>query len=186
MCVPLALALQSSQALAASWASGVEAPLPANAGSTPFVNLRSVSCASAGNCSAVGYYNDSSGHRHGLLLTETAGMWTRGLEPGLPANAGANPDAGLSSVSCASAGNCSAVGSYVDSSLSLHGLLLTENAAETVEFLHPPRADLEKAEVVGADIARLTVRFLAEFRSRTKGPEGEGVDDRRTARDRKH
>jgi predicted lipid-binding transport protein (Tim44 family) len=25
------------------------------------------------------------------------------------------------------------------------------------------------------------VRFLAEFRSRTKGPEGEGVDDRRTA-----
>ena len=25
------------------------------------------------------------------------------------------------------------------------------------------------------------MRFLAEFRSRTKGPEGEGVDDRRTA-----
>ena len=46
--------------------------------------------------------------------------------------------------------------------------------------LHPPRADLEKAEVVG-DLALLTVRFLAEFRSRTKGPEGEGVDDRRTA-----
>jgi predicted lipid-binding transport protein (Tim44 family) len=29
--------------------------------------------------------------------------------------------------------------------------------------------------------ARVTVRFLAEFRSRTKGPEGEAVDDRRTA-----
>ncbi|MBS0362041.1 MAG: TIM44-related membrane protein TimA [Proteobacteria bacterium] len=56
-----------------------------------------------------------------------------------------------------------------------------ENRTETVEFNHPPRADLEKAEVVGADVARLTVRFLAEFRSRTKGPEGEGVDDRRTA-----
>ena len=56
-----------------------------------------------------------------------------------------------------------------------------ENRTETVEFLHPPRADLEKAEVVGADLARLTVRFLAEFRSRTKGPEGEGVEDRRTA-----
>ena len=50
-----------------------------------------------------------------------------------------------------------------------------------MEFLHPPRADLEKAEVAGADLAKLTVRFLAEFRSRTKGPEGEGVDDRRTA-----
>jgi predicted lipid-binding transport protein (Tim44 family) len=56
-----------------------------------------------------------------------------------------------------------------------------ESRTETVEFLHPPRADMEKAEVVGADLARVTVRFLAEFRSRTKGPEGEGVEDRRTA-----
>ncbi|MFI4964229.1 MAG: TIM44-related membrane protein TimA [Caulobacterales bacterium] len=56
-----------------------------------------------------------------------------------------------------------------------------ESRTETVEFLHPPRADLEKAEVVGVDLARVTVRFLAEFRSRTKGPEGEGVEDRRTA-----
>jgi predicted lipid-binding transport protein (Tim44 family) len=56
-----------------------------------------------------------------------------------------------------------------------------ESRTESVEFLHPPRADMEKAEVVGADLARVTVRFLAEFRSRTKGPEGEGVEDRRTA-----
>jgi predicted lipid-binding transport protein (Tim44 family) len=56
-----------------------------------------------------------------------------------------------------------------------------EGRTETVEFLQPPRADMEKAEVSGADLARVTVRFLAEFRSRTKGPEGEGVDDRRTA-----
>jgi predicted lipid-binding transport protein (Tim44 family) len=27
----------------------------------------------------------------------------------------------------------------------------------------------------------MTVRFLAEFRARSKGPEGEAVDDRRTA-----
>jgi predicted lipid-binding transport protein (Tim44 family) len=51
---------------------------------------------------------------------------------------------------------------------------------ESVEFLHPPRADFETATLAG-DIARASVRFLAEFRSRTKGPEGEGVDDRRTA-----
>jgi len=55
-----------------------------------------------------------------------------------------------------------------------------ENRSETVEFLHQPRADLDKAEVLG-DLARMTVRFLAEFRSRSKGPEGEAVDDRRTA-----
>jgi predicted lipid-binding transport protein (Tim44 family) len=56
-----------------------------------------------------------------------------------------------------------------------------ENRTETVEFAHPPRADLDMADVVDGDLARLSVRFLAEFRSRTKGPEGEGVDDRRTA-----
>lgn len=55
-----------------------------------------------------------------------------------------------------------------------------QGATETVEFLHPPRADLERADLQG-EMARITVRFLAEFRSRTKGPEGEAVDDRRTA-----
>lgn len=57
----------------------------------------------------------------------------------------------------------------------------SEGRTEIVEFSQAPRADLEKAEVVQGDLAQLTVRFLAEFRSRTKGPEGEGVDDRRTA-----
>ncbi len=56
-----------------------------------------------------------------------------------------------------------------------------EGRTETVEFFHAPRADLEKAEVTQGDLAQITVRFLAEFRSRTKGPEGEAVDDRRTA-----
>lgn len=56
-----------------------------------------------------------------------------------------------------------------------------EGRTEKVEFLQAPRADVEKAEVVSGDLARLTVRFLAEFRSRSKGPEGEAVDDRRTA-----
>ena len=55
-----------------------------------------------------------------------------------------------------------------------------EGRTETVEFLHPPRADMEKAEVDG-DAARVTVRFLAELRSRTKDERGEAVDDRRTA-----
>lgn len=55
-----------------------------------------------------------------------------------------------------------------------------EGRTEKVEFLHPPRADLDNIEV-DKDVARVVVRFLGEFRSRTKGPEGEAVDDRRTA-----
>lgn len=53
-------------------------------------------------------------------------------------------------------------------------------STEAVEFVNPPRADLERADLTG-DVAQITVRFLAEFRSRTKGPEGEAVDDKRTA-----
>jgi predicted lipid-binding transport protein (Tim44 family) len=55
-----------------------------------------------------------------------------------------------------------------------------EGRSQTTELLHPPRADLDQVEVEG-DTARARVRFLAELRTRSKGPEGEAVDDRRTA-----
>ena len=55
-----------------------------------------------------------------------------------------------------------------------------EARTESVEFLHTPRADLDVIELKD-DVAHASVRFLAEIRSRTKGPEGEAVDDRRTA-----
>ncbi len=52
---------------------------------------------------------------------------------------------------------------------------------ETVTFAHPPRADMEQIDVEDA-IARVTVRFLAEFRAvhRDEGGGEVGVD-RRTA-----
>jgi predicted lipid-binding transport protein (Tim44 family) len=55
-----------------------------------------------------------------------------------------------------------------------------EQRTETVEFVHPARTDLDSAEVEG-DLARTKVRFLAELRSRIQGPEGEAIDERRTA-----
>jgi predicted lipid-binding transport protein (Tim44 family) len=55
-----------------------------------------------------------------------------------------------------------------------------EDRTEQVEFLHPPRADLDDAALAG-DTAQVRVRFLSELRSRTKDAAGEAVDDRRTA-----
>ena len=124
-----------------TWATGVEAALPANAAARGGA-LSSVSCASAGNCTAVGSYTDSSGSQQGLLLTETSGTWATGVEAALPANAAARGGA-LSSVSCASAGNCTAVGSYTDSSNNEQGLLLTETSgtwATGVEAALPANA----------------------------------------------
>jgi hypothetical protein len=112
---------------AGSWAPGVEAVLPANADVTRGAGLQSVSCASAGNCSAIGTYVDSSGNQEGLLLTETAGSWAPGVEAALPASAASSKQfVQWGSVSCASAGNCAAVGLYNGLGLSARGLLLTE------------------------------------------------------------
>jgi len=108
--------------------AGTDAPLPANAASTPYADLYSVSCASAGNCTAVGAYGVSTGSYQGLLLTETNGSWATGTEAPLPANATPRVSqfVRLLSVSCASAGNCTAVGSYTDNASASQGLLLTE------------------------------------------------------------
>lgn len=110
-----------------TWATGVEAPLPANAVSGG--DLSSVSCPSAGNCSAVGTYDDGGGTGV-LLLSETAGTWAGGIQASLPPDAGADGFGFLSSVSCASAGNCTAVGAYFrgGDDFSEGGLLVTETA----------------------------------------------------------
>jgi len=135
------------------WATGVEAPLPANASARPLVQLYSVSCGSAGNCTAVGSYSDSSGRRQGLLLSETAAAWVTGVEAPLPADAGINPQVDLGSVSCASVGNCTAVGDYTDSSGNAQGLLLSETTgawATGVEAPLPADAGINSNAVVGS------------------------------------
>src|SRR5437899_1558769 len=112
----------------AHWRTAIEAALPSNAatGKKQSVRINSVSCASAGNCGAVGDYDDSSGNNQLLLLTETAGSWATGVEAALPANAAtASQNAVLESVSCASAGSCTAVGGYFDSSGASQGLMVT-------------------------------------------------------------
>ncbi|MGH3054560.1 MAG: hypothetical protein ACRDL7_06235, partial [Gaiellaceae bacterium] len=136
---------------AGSWATGVEPALPANSSGAQGANLYSVSCASVGNCTVVGSYNDSSEAGQGLLVTEASGTWATGVEAALPANAGTNPGAYLDSVSCPSAGDCSAVGGYRDGSNDQEAVLLTETAgswATGVEAAMPSNAAANPIAVV--------------------------------------
>ena len=120
------------------WSPGVKASLPANASSIGNVWLPSVSCSSPGNCTAVGSYLTKHDGQQGLLLTESHGVWARGVQASLPANAAARPGTqegfvagpGLLSVSCWAAGSCFAVGSYFDRSGGTHGLLLGESSGK--------------------------------------------------------
>jgi hypothetical protein len=77
-----------------------------------FATINSLACASAGNCAAGGSYTDASDDEQAFVVSERGGVWGRALEvPGLGGlNAGGN--ARVSSVSCASAGNCAVGGSY--------------------------------------------------------------------------
>ena len=98
------------------WQRAIEIPGTAalNAGGNAQAN--SVSCGSAGNCSAGGFYTDHRNRRQAFVVREIGGHWLKAIEvPGTAAlNAGG--DAEVTWVSCASAGNCAAGGSYQDRS----------------------------------------------------------------------
>lgn len=115
-----------------AWSPGIDPVLPANAATTKEQALSGPpSCPSVGDCVAVGSYTDNSGESEGLVLTETDGTWSPGSEVVLPANAATTEqNAGINRLSCPSAGNCGAVGSYIDSSGNRQGLLLTETSGK--------------------------------------------------------
>ena len=96
------------------WRKAEKVPGTAALNTGGSAGVSSVSCASAGNCSAGGFYADSSGHQQVFVVSQVNGTWRKAEEvPGTAAlNKGNRAD--LSSVSCGSAGNCSAGGSYTD------------------------------------------------------------------------
>jgi len=84
-----------------------------------------VSCPSAGNCVAGGFYKDGSHHEQAFVASERDGRWAKAIEvPGTAAlNAGGS--AGVGPVSCGSAGSCAAGGSYTDGSGRLQAFVVT-------------------------------------------------------------
>jgi hypothetical protein len=126
----------------ATWLSTVVAiamlaPAVASAGSrppsqvNPAVQLQALSCASTGNCSAVGAYDDGLGDGQGLLVTEGGGRWQRAVEAQAPAGAAVEPfklsnGGGLADIACSAPGDCSAVGRYTDAARLDHGVLFSE------------------------------------------------------------
>src|SRR5215471_9876675 len=110
--VPAALAA----ARAGTWGTAIEVPGLGSVDQGGQAQLASVSCASAGNCAASGVYSDSSGHTQAFVASEAHGTWGTAVEvPGLGALNKQSAPAD-DSVSCASAGNCTAAGGYQDAS----------------------------------------------------------------------
>ena len=113
-----------------SWQRALQIRLPGNAlAKSQLAQLHSVACPSAGNCSAVGTYLETGSPvatTQALVVDEVNGQWRAGERITLPANTNSDPFVVLNQVACATAGNCSAIGSYLDANNVTHALLVDE------------------------------------------------------------
>jgi hypothetical protein len=103
-------------------------------------SIESISCASAGNCSAAGGNRLTKGL---FVVSEKDGIWgTAQAAPGQAALLGSHPTGSSFSVlSCSSAGNCSAGGSYTARGKSTKAFVVTEKNGkwgnlEQVRLIH--------------------------------------------------
>jgi hypothetical protein len=98
-----------------TWQSANELTLPSNASTRyQYASLSNLACPSAGNCELVGTYTTAAGNQiEPFAITETNGTWQSANELTLPSNASTSGQyASLSNLTCPSAGNCEAVGTY--------------------------------------------------------------------------
>jgi hypothetical protein len=135
-----------------TWRMAKEVPGTAIFNQSGNAAVNSLSCGSAGNCSAGGYYTDASGHQQAFVAGETNGIW--GTAEELPGTPGLNQGvrAWVRSVSCRSVGYCSVGGIYTDSSGHTEAFVDTETggrwaAAEEV----PGIAALNQGEDADVD-----------------------------------
>lgn len=98
--------------------------------STPFATLMSIDCPSVGNCAAGGQFKNAAGHIEAFTVTLTGGVWGQGAPVVFAAGVQTlHPvDGGyLRSVSCASAGNCTATGRFRSGTNSFEGFSVTQS-----------------------------------------------------------
>jgi hypothetical protein len=127
------------------WSRGTPLVLPSGAAAQPYAQVNGIACRSAGNCVAVGdYENGRSRNLQAFIATESHGRWSRAFTPRLPASASAPASAQLEAVACTRDGSCAAVGSYQDSSGNAQTMVLAKPAAgawrQATEIASPPNA----------------------------------------------
>jgi hypothetical protein len=119
-----------------------EAPLPNDAAglSSSFNWLKSVSCPDSSDCTAVGYYKNTSGHDVGLIETYAGGRWTAQIAPQV-SDADTHNAVELAGVSCPSLGNCVADGEYEPNATGTGLELLTESGGTWTASVAPLPSD---------------------------------------------
>ena len=114
---------------AGTWSLAQPVSMPSNMeGKVSFGGIAEInvlSCPADGDCSAVGWYPDGDATFHAFAVDETGGTWAAAQEVAGSLSSGT---ANLNSVSCPSAGNCTAAGYYENQAEGFSGLAVTETA----------------------------------------------------------
>jgi hypothetical protein len=96
-----------------SWGNAIEVPRLAALNTGDNAQVASLSCGSAGNCAAGGFYTNGSDRTRAFVVSEKNGSWGKAIQvPGASALSGVTGGSSVASVSCGSAGNCVAGGQY--------------------------------------------------------------------------
>lgn len=166
----VALAIPVGSAWASnSTAVAVSVPNTSDAGPIPNAVVTSVSCPSAGTCTAVGEYQDNIGITHAMTLNYASGTWTS-VEMYAPTNAPDYTFSDLNAVSCVSVGNCVAVGDYRVSTIaeeSFYAVETSGNWARGVALPVPSDAGSDPAETSFTGVSCVpggtTCQLLGEY-----------------------
>ena len=106
-----------------TWGVVEEVPGTAVLNTSGVAYTGSVSCASAGDCSAGGSYRGVANYQ-AFVVGEAKGTWASARKVRGTAVLNAGGDAAVTSVSCASASHCSAGGYYTDANRHLQAFVV--------------------------------------------------------------
>jgi hypothetical protein len=84
--------------------------------SSPSAGAGGIACVSSGNCVLVGTYTDGAGRSEAFIISEVHGTWRKLIWVDGLTGLGKTANPGFSYLSCPSAGNCTAFGTYNNAS----------------------------------------------------------------------
>jgi len=109
-----------------TWGKAIEVPGSGTLNVDGFAQITSMSCPSAGNCTAGGFYEDASSHAQPFVASEVNGTWGNAIEVPGSGTLNAGGSAFVEAVSCPTAGHCTASGIYKDGSGHQQGFLVSQ------------------------------------------------------------
>lgn len=107
----------------AYWTNAIELPGLATLNQSG-VSPGPMVCTSSGNCVSGGGYTDGNQNEQAFLSQETSGVWSSATE--IAGNLNVGGGAQVTAISCPSAGDCTAVGFYLDAGNAEHSFVINQ------------------------------------------------------------